>query len=184
MKRACVLLADGFEEIEAMTPIDFLRRAGVEVLTLGVTGLKVSGSHGIVVIADTSIDKAPADFDAVIVPGGMPGSRNLAANPMVIDLIQRQYVRGALVSAICAAPAYVLHSACGILQGRRFTGYPGTEKLVTGGVFIAERVVQDGNIITSQGPGTAAEFSLAIVTELVGKEAAEQLAFSTLVRRG
>lgn len=184
MKRACVLLADGFEEIEAITPIDFLRRAGVELLTLGVTGVKVNGSHGIVVMTDASIDKAPPDFDAVIVPGGMPGARNLAANPLVIDFIQRHYARGALVAAICAAPAYVLHGACNLLQGRRFTGYPGTEKLVSGGVFIAERVVQDGNIITSQGAGTAAEFSLAIITELVGAEAADQLAFSTLTRRG
>lgn len=183
MKRACVLLADGFEEIEAITPIDFLRRAGIEVLTLGVTGLKVSGSHGVVVMADTSIDKAPADFDAVIVPGGMPGARNLAASPLLIDLIQRQYVRSALVAAICAAPAYVLHGACNLLYGKKFTGYPGTELLVTGGIFINERVVQDGNIITSQGPGAAAEFSLAIIAELVGAEAADHLAFSTLTRR-
>lgn len=182
MKRACVLLADGFEEIEAITPIDFLRRAGVDVMTLGVTGLKVAGSHGIVIMADITIEKAPFDFNAVIVPGGMPGSRNLAAHPLVVDLVQRHYVSGALIAAICAAPAYVLHGACNILQDKHFTGYPGTESLVKGGIFVAERVVKDANILTSRGLGTAAEFSLAIIAELVGQDTAEQLAHSTLTR--
>jgi 4-methyl-5(b-hydroxyethyl)-thiazole monophosphate biosynthesis len=181
MKTACVLLADGFEEVEALTPIDYLRRAGIEVRVVGVTGREVAGSHDIRVTAEVRLSDITGDFDAVVVPGGARGAANLAASAGAVALIKRQFAAGRLVAAICAAPAVVLHGACGILGGRRFTGYPGTEADVTGAVFVAERVVQDGNLITSRAAGCAGEFSRAIVARLVGEEKAAELVEKVLL---
>jgi 4-methyl-5(b-hydroxyethyl)-thiazole monophosphate biosynthesis len=183
MKTACVLLADGFEEVEAVTPIDYLRRAGIEVLTLGVTGKGIAGSRGIRIEADMGTEGFNKDFDCVVVPGGGRGAANIAASPSAVYLIKRHFGAGALVAAICAAPAVVLHSACGILKGRRFTGFPGTEKDVEGAIFSEERVVTDGNLITSRAAGTAGEFARAIVCALLGEAAAEALAETVLLRR-
>lgn len=182
MKTACVILADGFEEVEAITPIDYLRRAGVEVSILGVGGQRALGSHGIEVGCDTVLDSAdPALFDLVVVPGGGVGARNLAASRAAIDLIRRHFDEGRLVGAICAAPAVVLHGACGILAGRRFTGYPGTEEQVKGATFVADRVVMDGNLVTARAAGCAGEFARALVAVLVGKQAAAELAGKVLL---
>lgn len=182
MKTACVLLADGFEEVEAITPIDFLRRAGVEVKILGVTGKVVSGCHGIKIEADTGSEGYNADYDCVVVPGGARGADNIAATPSAVYLVKRHFDSGKLVAAICAAPAVVLHSACGILKGRRFTGYPSTEKQVTGAIFCEDRVVIDGNLITSRAAGSAGEFSYAIVSALVGETEADTLAAKVLLQ--
>ncbi|MEI6386524.1 MAG: DJ-1 family glyoxalase III [Spirochaetota bacterium] len=186
MKQACVFLAEGFEEVEALTPVDYLRRAGVEVTTLAIGSLRVTGSHGIEVAADLSVADAagPAagrDWDAVVVPGGQPGSSNIAASKEAIAIIMRQSARGGLVAAICAAPAVVLHGACGLLAGRRFTGYPGTEASVTGATFVPDRVVVDGNLITARAAGCAGEFSVAIVESLLGRDAAGELAGKVLL---
>lgn len=181
MKKACVLLADGFEEIEAVTPIDYLRRAGVDVQILGVTGRVVSGAHGIKVEATLGSEGFNGDFDCVVVPGGSRGADNIAASPSAVYLIKRHFGAGALVAAICAAPAAVLHSACGILAGRRFTGFPGTEATVKGAEFSEERVVVDGNLITSRAAGTSGEFSRAIVAVLLGEAAAAELASRVLL---
>src|SRR5512142_1012358 len=105
MKTACVLLADGFEEVEAVTPIDYLRRAGVDVRVLGVTGSSVSGSHGIKIEAGVGSQGFSADYDCIVVPGGGRGADNLAASPAAVYLIKRHFVAGKLVAAICAAPA-------------------------------------------------------------------------------
>jgi protein deglycase len=182
MKTACVLLADGFEEVEAVTPIDYLRRAGIEVHILGVTGKTVSGSHGIKVEATLGTEGFNRDYDCVVVPGGSRGADNIAASPSAVYLIKRHFAAGKLVAAICAAPAAVLHSACGILKGRRFTGFPGTEAGVTGAIFSEERVVVDGNLITSRAAGTAGEFSRTIARELAGEEAAAKVAAAVLLR--
>lgn len=184
MKKACILLAEGFEEVEAITPADYLRRAGVEVTILGVGGREIKGSHGITVSADATLDSekdAPL-FDAVILPGGMPGAKHLAESKDVVDLIQHHYAAGRIVAAICAAPAVVLHGACNLLQGKRFTGFPGTESQVKGGLPLAERVVIDGNLITSRSAGTAGEFAVAIAAALVGGKAAGSVAESVLLR--
>jgi protein deglycase len=181
MKTACVLLADGFEEVEALTPVDYLRRAGVEVTTIGATGPEPVGGHGIAVKADRGAEALAADYDCVVVPGGGKGSENLAASPEAVACVKRHFAAGKLVAAICAAPAVVLHGACGILANKRFTCYPGLEAKVSGASFAEERVVVDGRLITARGPGCAGEFSYAIVNALVGEDAADTLAEKTLL---
>ncbi len=179
MKKIAVLLANGFEEVEAVTPIDYLRRAGVQVFVTGVGGKEIKSARDLVVKTDIDIDKLPDDLDGVVVPGGMPGSTNLAASPKVSQLIKRLFSQGKLVAAICAAPAVVL-APTGILAGKTYTCYPGAEKDVQGASFSEKRVVMDGTVITSRAPGTAAEFSLALVEYLAGKEAAQKIHASTL----
>jgi protein deglycase len=182
MKTACILMADGFEEVETITPIDYLRRAGIDVKILGVTGKTVSGSHGIKVESDFGTEGFAKDYDCVVVPGGGRGAGNIAASPSAVYLIKRHFGAGKLVAAICAAPAIVLHGACGILQGRRFTCFPGLEAKVSGAAFSEERVVVDGNLITSRAAGTSGEFAAAIVSALLGADAAKDLAEDVLLR--
>ncbi len=179
MKKIAVLLADGFEEVEAVTPIDFLRRAGIDVVTAGVAGKTVTGAHGVKISADAAVGELSADMDGVVLPGGMPGARNISDSAAAVDLVRKTLAAGKLVGAICAAPAVVL-GAHGLLQGRRFTCYPGFERDVRGASFTPDRVVTDGNLITSRGPGTAAEFSLALIGKLVGREEAEKIRKGTL----
>lgn len=183
-----LLLAEGFEEVEAITPADFLRRAGVDVTLAAVGGSRlVTGSHGIVVQADCLLEQLeepaerPPQIEALVVPGGMPGAANIAASPAALELVRDVFRAGRLVAAICAAPAVVL-GAAGVLGGRQATCFPGyEEKLRAAGARpSAERVVVDGNLITSRGAGTAAEFALAVVERLVGAEAARELHARTL----
>lgn len=179
MKRAVVLLADGFEEVEAVTQIDFLRRAGVETTVAGVTGRDVVGGHDIRVNTDITVDEFNGAFDAVIVPGGAEGAQNIAADGDAMRLIRRAFEEDKLVAAICAAPGVVL-GAHGLLGDHTFTCFPGFQEKATSGRFVEDRVVAEENLITSRGPGTAAEFALAIVTYLVGEEAARELHQRTL----
>ena len=181
MKKVCVLLADGFEEVEGLTPIDYLRRAGFEVRVAGVTGKDVAGGHDIRVDTDITVDELDEDFDAIVVPGGGQGSRNLAADPDAVALIKRHFAAGKLVAAICAAPVVVLHAACGVLAGRRFTCFPGLEKDAPGAIFSEGRVVVDSNLITARAAGCAGEFSRAVVEALAGPEAARKLAETVLL---
>ena len=175
-RRAAVLLAPGFEEIEATTPIDVLRRAGLEVVVAGLEGPVVVGAHGLGLAVDQTLDQLSGDLDAVVLPGGLPGAKNLAASLEVSALIQRVHRSGGLVAAICAAPALVL-APSGILEGKRATCYPGFEERFPSAAQHQEaRVVVDGRLITSRGPGTALEFSLALVSELVSPERARELA--------
>ncbi len=183
MKRACILLAEGFEEVEALTPADYLRRAGIEVTLVGITSNLVKGSHGIYVQADAGIEALWQEYDAIVLPGGMPGAKNLAENAEVCARIVQQQHEGKLVAAICAAPAVVLHGACGLLKGKKFTGYPGTEDSVSGATFVPERVVIDGALITSRGPGTAGEFAIAIIAALENREKADEVVQHTLLKR-
>jgi 4-methyl-5(b-hydroxyethyl)-thiazole monophosphate biosynthesis len=182
MKTACVLLAEGFEEVEAVTPIDYLRRAGVDVKILGVTGRSVSGSHGIRVEAELGAEGFSQDFDCIVVPGGGRGADNIAASAPATFLIKRHFAAGKLVAAICAAPAVVLHGACDILKGRRFTCFPGLEAKVSGATFSRDRVVRDGNLITSRSAGTAGEFSRAVVEALLGADEATELVEKVLLK--
>ncbi len=181
MKKACVLLAEGFEEVEALTPVDFFRRAGIEVITAGIGGAEIKGSHGIEVRADVVLSASLKDFDCVVVPGGMPGSKNIAASDLACKLIVRSFESGALVAAICAAPVVVLGPA-GLLKGRRFTCYPGMEKDAAGGLFSGERVVIDGNLITGRAAGCAGEFSLSVIRSLLGKGTGDKVREATLSR--
>jgi 4-methyl-5(b-hydroxyethyl)-thiazole monophosphate biosynthesis len=181
-KKVLVLLADGFEDVEAVTPVDYLRRAGAEVTTAGVGGKKVKGSRGIAVEPDAVLSELPSvDWDAVVVPGGMPGAANIAASALCGKLLRKAAETDRVVAAVCAAPAGVLFPL-GILAGRRFTCYPGMEKDVSGARWSDERVVVDGNIITSRSAGTAGEWSVAIIAKLFGEEAASEVAKAVLLR--
>ena len=177
-----LFLAEGFEEIEALTPIDVLRRAGLEVKTVAVGESKtVKGAHGIEVIADiTESELEDIIPEAIILPGGMPGTLNLEESPVVIDTLLRTMANGSLVCAICAAPSIL--GICGYLKNKKATCYPGFEQYLDGATFTDERVVRDGNIITAKGMGCAAEFALCIVEALVGKEKAEEIALSAIIK--
>lgn len=182
MKTACVILADGCEEVEAITPIDYLRRAGISVTVAGIGSREIIGGHGIAIAADSALDDVDGDdFDCVVVPGGGGGSKAIASDPKAIALLQRQASAGKLIAAICAAPALVLGEACGLLEGRRFTCYPGMETHVPEGRFENSRVVDDGNLITARAAGCAGEFSVAIVRALMGGTKADELASSVLL---
>lgn len=179
MKKVVLFLAEGFEEVEAVTPADFLRRSGVDVVLAGVTGKTVTGAHGIEITCDVEVNELAGDLDGVVIPGGMPGASNVASDPATMKIIKAALESDALVGAICAAPAVVLGSA-GLIEGRRFTCYPGFEKSFGGAEFSESRVVIDGNLITSRGPGTAAEFSEALIEYLCGKDAREQIHKGTI----
>lgn len=179
MKKIALLLAEGFEEVEAVTPADFLDRAGIKVIITGVSGKTIKGAHGITITADYTLAELPKDIDGVIIPGGMPGSANVASSDPAISLIKNVNREGKLIAAICAAPALVLEKA-GVIAGKKATCYPGYEKKFTRTTFSNERVVVDGNVVTSRAPGTAAEFALTLVEILAGKEAAEKIFNATL----
>jgi 4-methyl-5(b-hydroxyethyl)-thiazole monophosphate biosynthesis len=185
-KKALVLLAEGFEEVEAVTPIDYLRRAGVEVTVAAIGKSKtVKGSRGIEVNSDAFLTDllrkgTASSFDAVVLPGGSLGAANLAASNEAGDLLKEMTAKGALVCAICASPAVVL-APLGILKGKKFTCYPGLEEKVQGAVWSGERVVIDGNIITSRAAGTTGNFAAAIIEKLVNKAEAEKVAKSVLL---
>jgi len=180
-KQAVVILAPGFEEIEAVAVIDVLRRAGIEVLAAGLGSRQVVGAHGLAVQADIVLSELRHPPDAVILPGGMPGSENLGASPEVAKLVKDVHAAGGICAAICAAPAYAL-AAFGVLRGRRVTCYPGCENRFPPGIQRApERVVVDGNIVTSQAPGTALEFALTLAEILAGKAKADSLRAGMLV---
>jgi 4-methyl-5(b-hydroxyethyl)-thiazole monophosphate biosynthesis len=177
MATALVLLADGFEEIEAVTIIDVLRRGEVAVTTASLGGKHVVGSHSIAVEADTLLESTNvADFDALVLPGG-PGAKILREDPRAQAVIKRAAATGKLVAAVCAAPTAL--EAAGVLVGKRATVYPGNT--LPSATFVEDRVVEDGNIITSRGPGTSMAFALKIVERLaspqIAKTTAEKLLF-------
>ncbi|MBN1695924.1 MAG: DJ-1/PfpI family protein [Spirochaetales bacterium] len=179
MAKAALLLAEGFEEVEAVTPADFLNRAGIDVLLAGIGSKTVTGSHGITIQTPYEIGELPDDLDAVIIPGGLPGAEHVAASGRAIELIRKMNEKGKYIAAICAAPAYVLEKS-GVIKGKKVTCYPGCETRLSGSYFSEDRVVVDGNIITSRGPGTAAEFAIVLIEVLAGKTAAETIHRKTL----
>lgn len=157
-----VLLQDGFEEIEALTPVDMLRRAGADVRTVGMCGPVAVGTHGISVVADMTADAIPADgVDMVILPGGMPGASGLDASPTVDALIARVYKNGGHLAAICAAPMVLGHR--GYLKGKRATCFPGFEEHLTGAEVCDLPFVTDGRITTGTSVYTAMAFSEELV---------------------
>lgn len=180
MKTAVVILADGFEEIEAVTPIDLLRRAGVRVVVAGLSGTQITGAHGVVFGCDVALDQVVPGWDALILPGGTPGAKNLSESSLVKQCIDQTLSAGHWLAAICAAPAVVLGTH-GYLKGRTFTGYPGTEKDGFGGIHRQDAVVVDGKLVTSRGVGTAAAFALKLVEVLVGVEKAGEVARAVLL---
>lgn len=161
-------LAQGSEELEAVTVLNILRRANIEAISASLDGHPVRGSRGTMIIPDTSLDEAlKRPFDMVVLPGGQPGSNNLKADPRIIKLVQRMAADDCYVCAICAAPA-VLASA-GILDGKRATSFPGLLNAFPKVLRQPQAVVEDGKLITSRGPGTAMDFALTLVERLAGK---------------
>ncbi len=176
MAKAYVFLADGFETVEALAVVDILRRAGVETVTVGVSQKsEIISAQNITVRADRMLDEEDyTDADIVFLPGGMPGTRNLEADEKVLNIVKKQYESGKIVTAICAAPSILGH--LNILQGKKATCYPGFEKDLYGAKLMTERVVEDGNVITSRGMGTAVDLGLVLVERLLGREASEKIA--------
>lgn len=187
-KKVLAFLADGFEEVEAVTPIDYLRRSGVTVTVAAIgTEKPVQGSHGIILVADTTIADLEqagqlnaASWDMVFVPGGMPGSSNLAECVPAGNFYKEMAAAGKTTAAICAAPAVFL-GPLGLLNGKNFTCYPGMEKQVYGGNWLADKVVIDGTLVTSRCPGSAVNFALALVELCAGKDATKALNNSALI---
>jgi 4-methyl-5(b-hydroxyethyl)-thiazole monophosphate biosynthesis len=180
--RVAVLLAEGFEEVEAVAVIDVLRRADLDVTLAAASGPAgiVTGAHRICLTTEVALGELRAhDLAMVVLPGGMPGSANLAANPAVLDLLRSVHAAGGLVAAICAAP--IVLQAAGLLHGRRVTCYPSFEAQLTGAVCTGLAVQRDERIITSRGPGTALKFALELVRALGREAQAEQLRLGMLV---
>ena len=178
MTRARVLvpLAEGFEEIEAITVIDILRRAGIEVISAGLTDGPIKGSRGIVVTPDTALHRVLDDnFDMVVLPGGLPGTTHLRLDKRIHDLVRRVHERKGYVTAICAAPS--IYAELGFLDGRNATSHPSVadEPHFEGVHYREDRVVTDGHFITSRSPGTAMEFAFKLVEVLAGREMVDKV---------
>lgn len=178
--KVVVFLADGFEEVEAVTPIDYLRRAGAEVIIAGVGGEKIKGSHGITLDVDIRAESFNGNPDCILLPGGMPGSSNLAASKEVREACLAAASSDKILAAICAAPSLIL-GPLGLLDGKVFTCYPGLEERVPSGKASQRRVAVDGNIITARAAGAAGEFSIAVIEALFGKEKAKNIADDVLL---
>jgi len=170
MPRVLVPLAEGCEELEAVTIIDILRRAGIDVVTAGLTPGPVRASRGVTLVPDTLLDHVLAqDFDMIVLPGGKGGAERLAADPRIRDLLVRAADKGDYIAAICAAPRVLAEA--GLLEERRATSFPGILDDIEGITLSRDPVVQDGMIVTSRGPGTAMDFALELVRLLLGEAA-------------
>ena len=178
MKKAAVFFGEGFEEVEALTQVDLLKRAGIDVVMVSITDNEfVKGTHGVTIKCDMSIDKNKLkDADAIILPGGMPGTLNLKNHDGVRYVVKQYAKEGRYVGAICAAPTIL--KSLGVLEGRRATCYPGVEDEMEDVVLTETAVVVDENIITSQGVGTAIDFGLKLIEILDGEEKAKEIADS------
>lgn len=175
MKKVSIFLAEGFEEVEALTPADLLKRAGAEVTLVSVGSRpEVAGSHGITITADRMFGKMDfSDMDLLVLPGGMPGTLHLKEYGPLLDLLKEFHEKGKSLAAICAAPTVL--GQIGILNGKKATCYPGCEDGLTGAECLTDRVVIDGNITTSRGVGTAIPFALSLIAQLYGQEKADQI---------
>ncbi|MFP3089477.1 DJ-1/PfpI family protein [Treponema sp. TIM-1] len=187
-KKVIVFLANGFEEVEAITPIDYLRRAGIEVCTAAIgPDRTVTGSHGIPVLADTTFPELTKQgkttaWDGILLPGGQPGASNLAASRELGSLLQEFAAAGKWVCAICASPAVIL-APLGLLKGRRFTCFPGMETGLSDGQWSEDPVVIHDNIITSRAAGTAGLWAAAIIGKLLSDGEAKKIASAVLLDR-
>lgn len=183
MKKVLLLLHPGFEEIEAVTSIDLLRRAGIEVTAASVTTeLKVKGGRGVSIMADVLLaDCADLAYDMLLLPGG-PGVSALRKHPEVLELVRKFHGENRFIAAICAAPLVLLDA--GIVADRSLTSFPGEEEALKPKVkaYLRERVVRDGKLITSRAAGTSEEFALALIAVLLGPEAAEKVRYDILAR--
>lgn len=180
MKKVSVFLADGFEEIEGLTVVDLLRRAGVGVTTVSVTGdITIHGAHGVNVQADTVFEEMEYEGqDMLVLPGGMPGTLHLGEHKGLELLLRQFYQEKKYLAAICAAPS--VFGAYGFLHGRKATSYPGFEEQLDGAEYVTDAVAVDEFVITSRGMGTAIAFSLTLIEKLLGREKADEIGKSII----
>ena len=178
--KVAVFMADGFEEIEAMTTIDILRRSGCDTKLVALNDLTVKGAHSVEIKADSLLNDELSDFDMVVLPGGQPGADTLRDDPRLIDVLKRHYSEGKYAAAICAAP--IALAKAGILEGKKATCYPSFENQLTGASLVEDSVVVDGKVITSRGPATAMEFALTLVEILKGKTVSDELRAGLLLK--
>ena len=177
MSKVYVFLADGFEDVEALIPIDVLRRGGVDVTTVSISDFPlVQTAHGVNIEADIMFEQADfSDADLLFLPGGMPGATNLFEHKGVCKAVVDQHAAGRKVAAICASPAVVL-APLGILDGKRATCYPGFEQALTDATYTADLVTVDGNVTTGEGPAAAFPFAYELLAQLVDQKTAHQVA--------
>lgn len=176
MASVLVPIAEGCEELEAVTIIDLLVRAGIEVVTAGLAEGPVTASRGVVLVPQMALDEAlQRDYDMVVLPGGLPGATHLDNDPRIRELLIRMANSGKFTAAICAAPRVL--AGAGLLDGKQATSYPGhVDKMdLPTTTYLNDAVVQDGKVITSRGPGTAIDFSLALIENLVGREKRDEV---------
>lgn len=175
MKKVLLLLAEGFEEVEALTIVDYLRRMDIVVDTVSIGGKNVQGAHGINIEADKKIEAIDdiKNYDGLVIPGGIPGATNLRDDDRVIKLVKEFNQEQKIIAAICAGP--IVLERAGILKGKKVTSYPGFEDELKESVYKEKLVVQDGNIITARGPAVAIYFAIKLVENLVGEEKASEL---------
>jgi len=175
MSEVYIFLADGFEEIEGLTVVDLLRRAGIDITMVSITGSKeITGAHNIKVIADELFDETGYNNAKMLVlPGGMPGTTHLLEHKKLRELLLKHNSDNKMIAAICAAPSVL--GMNGILEGKKATCYPGFENKLIGAIYTNEKVVEDKNVITSKGLGTAIDFAASIIEQYQGKEAAERI---------
>jgi len=180
MAKVSIFFADGFEEVEGLTVVDLLRRAKIEITVVSITGNQfVTGSHQITIKTDALFEEKIFDEeDMLVLPGGMPGTRNLSAHEGLDKLLKNFHAKGKKLSAICAAPSVLGEK--GLLKGKNATCYPGYEAALIGATVKDTAAVTDGNIITSKGMGTSIDFSLALIKDLVGEAEASKIAASIL----
>lgn len=174
-----LLLAEGFEEAEAVNTIDFLRRVGIEIAVVGLTGKTVTGSHGIALGTDMTLKDVQGVPAGVILPGGMPGSNHLRDSREVLDLVRKTHAAGRWVCAICAAP--IVLEAAGVIAGKTVTSYPGFKDALKSARHTGKRVERDGNTITASGPGSAFAFAFAIAVAMGRENEARQVAKAMLL---
>ena len=177
MKKVYVFLADGFEDVEALIPVDVLRRGGVDVTTVSISDFPlVTSAHGVNIEADIMFEQGDfSDADLIFLPGGMPGASNLFAHKGVCKVVVDQFAAGRKVAAICAAPGGVL-GQLGILEGKKATCYPGFEQMLDGATYTADLVTVDGNVTTAEGPAAAFPFAYELLAQLVDKKTSDQIA--------
>jgi 4-methyl-5(b-hydroxyethyl)-thiazole monophosphate biosynthesis len=177
MKKVYVFLADGFEDVEALIPVDVLRRGGVDVTTVSISDFPlVTSAHGVNIEADIMFEQGDfSDADLIFLPGGMPGASNLFAHKGVCKVVVDQFAAGKKVAAICAAPGVVL-GQLGILEGKKATCYPGFEQMLDGATYTADLVTVDGNVTTAEGPAAAFPFAYELLAQLVDKKTSDQIA--------
>jgi 4-methyl-5(b-hydroxyethyl)-thiazole monophosphate biosynthesis len=177
MKKVYMFLAEGFEDVEALIPLDVLRRGGVDVKTVSVgDGYVVTSAHGVNIEADLMfLEVKPGEADLLMLPGGMPGASNLYAHEELREVLLKQNEKGKKISAICAAPAVVL-GQLGLLEGKKATCYPGFEHLLKGADYTGDLMTVDGNITTAEGPAAAFPYAYELLSQLVDQQTADQVA--------